>query len=100
MPSLNEWIQCDGLPRRTCNKYRAMAGLEPLPDDSNAVAAESDHTGKHLRGLGDVVDRVTSMTGIKRIVKAVSAATGVPCGCDGRRKKLNELFPLKGGDAN
>lgn len=44
------------------------------------------------KGLGDTVDKFTTATGIKTIVKK---ATGGGCGCDKRRKKLNELFPYK-----
>lgn len=45
------------------------------------------------RGLGDRIEKVTSATGIKRVVKAVAKAAGVDCGCSKRQKKLNEAFP-------
>lgn len=44
------------------------------------------------KGLGDTINKVTSATGIKTIVKK---ATNGNCGCEKRRKKLNELFPYK-----
>ena len=44
------------------------------------------------RGLGDTVDKITTATGIKTIVKK---ATKGDCGCEKRRKKLNDLFPYK-----
>ena len=44
------------------------------------------------RGLGDTIDKFTTRTGIKAVVKK---ATKGGCGCEGRRKKLNELFPYK-----
>jgi hypothetical protein len=44
------------------------------------------------RGLGDTVDKFTTATGIKAIVK--KAAKG-DCGCEKRRNKLNDLFPYK-----
>ena len=44
------------------------------------------------RGLGDSIDKVTSFTGIKSVVKK---ATNGGCGCEKRRKKLNDLFPYK-----
>lgn len=48
------------------------------------------------KGLGDSIDKVTTATGIKKVVKAAAKAAGVEdCGCEGRRKKLNELFPYK-----
>lgn len=44
------------------------------------------------RGLGDTVDKITTSTGIKAIVKK---ATKGGCGCEKRRKTLNDLFPYK-----
>lgn len=44
------------------------------------------------KGLGDTINKVTSATGIKTIVKK---ATNGNCGCEKGRKKLNELFPYK-----
>tara|TARA_R110002020_G_scaffold58337_3_gene159830 strand:+ start:17487 stop:17654 length:168 start_codon:yes stop_codon:yes gene_type:complete len=47
---------------------------------------------KELKGLGDLVERVTETTGIKRVVEGVTKGG---CGCDKRRDKLNEKFPFK-----
>ena len=47
-----------------------------------------------MKGLGDVVNAVTTRTGIKSVVDKVSKATGVDCGCDKRREKLNKLVPF------
>ena len=41
------------------------------------------------RGLGDTVDKITTATGIKSLVKAVMP----DCGCDKRRSALNNVFP-------
>lgn len=46
-------------------------------------------------GLGDVVEQVTKATGIKAAVDWFSEKTGVDCGCDERKQKLNELFPFR-----
>jgi hypothetical protein len=43
------------------------------------------------KGLGDSIDKVTTATGLKKLVKAVSK----DCGCEQRRQKLNEKFPYK-----
>lgn len=51
----------------------------------------------HLRGFGDVVEAVTTATGIKAATKALAKATGRDCGCARRRDKLNRLIPFKGG---
>tara|TARA_R110000803_G_scaffold76747_2_gene141465 strand:- start:26766 stop:26942 length:177 start_codon:yes stop_codon:yes gene_type:complete len=45
------------------------------------------------RGLGDTIERVTTATGIKKVVDTVSRATGKPCGCGARRDSLNRKFP-------
>jgi len=40
-------------------------------------------------GLGDTIDKITTATGIKSLVKFIA---GEDCGCDQRRQKLNEMF--------
>lgn len=47
---------------------------------------------KKSEGLGDTVEKVTKTTGIKKAVELFSKATGIDCGCDERKAKLNELF--------
>ena len=47
------------------------------------------------QGLGDTVSSLTEIMGIKKIVNTISEKTGKPCGCEARRKKLNELFPYQ-----
>jgi len=42
------------------------------------------------KGLGDTIDKFTEKTGIKKLVKKIA---GDDCGCEERRKKLNQLFP-------
>jgi len=50
-------------------------------------------TKRKSRGLGDTIEKITMATGIKKVVDAVSKATDTPCGCEGRKEKLNILFP-------
>lgn len=45
------------------------------------------------RGLGDTIEKFTSVTGIKKAVETVAKATNSDCGCKKRRDNLNELFP-------
>jgi hypothetical protein len=48
----------------------------------------------HSKGLGDTVDKITTATGIKKLVKATASAVGVEdCGCDKRKDTLNRIFP-------
>ncbi len=42
-----------------------------------------------MKGLGDLIDKFTQATGIKRATKAIF---GDDCGCEDRRKLLNERF--------
>lgn len=60
-------------PKRT----RKKAELKPKPE------------------VGDMVERVTRATGIKKAVEIFSLITGVDCGCEERKEKLNEFFRRK-----
>lgn len=42
--------------------------------------------------MGDTIEQITTATGIKAAVDWFSEATGVDCGCDARKEKLNKLF--------
>jgi len=53
------------------------------------------------RGLGDTIDKITTATGDKAVVKAVSSAIGVEdCGCEARRDALNNAVPYKSPEEN
>lgn len=46
------------------------------------------------RGLGDTIEKITTYTGIKKLVDVVTEAIGIEdCGCEQRKKALNEAFP-------
>ena len=47
---------------------------------------------KKAQGLGDTIEQITETTGIKAAVEMFSKATGIDCGCEERKAKLNELF--------
>ena len=47
------------------------------------------------RGLGDTIEKITKVTGIKKVVQQVSKATGKDCGCNKRRDTLNRVFPYQ-----
>ncbi len=42
-------------------------------------------------GLGDLIYYITKYTGIKWLVDKYHNHWGTDCGCDDRRKKLNEI---------
>ena len=47
------------------------------------------------KGLGDTVAKITKATGIKTAVDVISKGLNIPCGCQHRKNKLNEIFPYK-----
>lgn len=47
------------------------------------------------RGLGDTLEKITTATGVKKVVDTVSKATGKDCGCGKRKNALNRLFPYQ-----
>lgn len=44
-------------------------------------------------GLGDSIDKITTITGVKKVVEIVSKALGKDCGCNERKEKLNKKYP-------
>ena len=47
---------------------------------------------KQSQGLGDTIEKITEITGIKSIVKSI---VGDDCGCDERKKILNEKYKYR-----
>ena len=46
------------------------------------------------KGLGDTIEKITTATGIKKVVHAVTKAAGKEdCGCNKRKEALNKAFP-------
>lgn len=52
-------------------------------------------TKASARGLGDTIEQITEATGIKKVVEVFSKATGLDCGCEERKIKLNNLIPYR-----
>jgi hypothetical protein len=48
--------------------------------------------GKQSEGLGDTLKKVSKKTGVEKLAKAI---LGDDCGCEERRKRLNELYSYK-----
>jgi hypothetical protein len=50
---------------------------------------------RNVRGLGDVVDIAATVTVVPKIAaKVYEKVTGRPCGCEERRRALNEAVPF------
>lgn len=47
------------------------------------------------RGLGDTIEKITTATGIKKVVDTLATATKKDCGCKKRRDALNKILPYK-----
>lgn len=47
------------------------------------------------KGLGDTIEKITTATGIKKVVNTVSKIAGKDCGCNKRRDNLNRMFPYQ-----
>jgi hypothetical protein len=46
------------------------------------------------KGLGDTIAKITNATGLDKVADVVAKAAGAEdCGCNKRRKTLNEIFP-------
>lgn len=70
-------------------------GKEPLKiqEELNEI-----HEANRPTGLGDVVEAITTATGVKALVKFFTPE-GEDCGCDARKEKLNALH-LRGKEAD
>lgn len=47
------------------------------------------------KGLGDTIEKITSATGIKKVVDVISEALDIDCGCSKRKDFLNKLVPYR-----
>lgn len=45
--------------------------------------------------VGDAIEKVTKATGIKKAVEIFSNITGMDCGCEERKEKMNKMFMRK-----
>lgn len=44
-------------------------------------------------GLGDVIANFTQATGLDKLADVYTDVTGKDCGCNARKKTLNDMFP-------
>ena len=92
MATLSEWLSGEaakGKPHLMpkVNAYRERHGLPPIQRTTQPAGSQQS-----ARGLGDTIYNLAHATGIDRVVKAVA---GDGCGCEKRRKWLNEAFPYE-----
>lgn len=70
-----------------------LVKLEFVTEGVNRVIRSKGLGDLPSRGLGDTISKFTKVTGIKAVVNKLSEVTGIPCGCEARQDKLNELVP-------
>ena len=63
------------------------------PHSFPAAVSKPRPPAPRIRGLGDIVHAALKALGVVWLVDRTSKATGKPCGCAERRRKLNEAFP-------
>ena len=69
-----------------------MAKQGSTRKSKKTTKTSATETSTKSKGLGDTIEKITTATGIKAVVKAV---VGEDCGCDERKEKLNKMFPYK-----
>lgn len=73
----------------------------PEPPKDKRTKAYKEWKAKYdaaPEGAGDVVEKITEATGIKTAVKVVAEAFGADCGCDDRKRRLNDILRFKPKD--
>ena len=72
-----------------------MTKIPPKPNDKRTKRYKEwvAKYEKQSDGVGDTVEKITKATGIKAAVDGVFDALGKDCGCDNRKKILNNMFP-------
>ncbi len=90
--------------QRLAHRKMTYINNKPTYYQSSSVRTEASQPPPEpeypMRGLGDLVEKVTVNTGIKRIVDKIAKATGKDCGCNKRKDALNRLVPFKKEDGN
>lgn len=87
MSQCKHWSDCGVRGGGCCSQN--LYGGKP----SGGVCQRCESYSGPARGLGDRINTFTELTGIKSMVKAVTDALGLPCGCADRRDALNGKFP-------
>ena len=68
-------------------KWKDYNNQQPLPP---GTVVKVDNPIPHKsRGLGDTIEKITTATGIKKVVDAIAEATDTDCGCNKRKEALN-----------
>lgn len=74
------------------NKYDGDKRSKEYRELKEALNTQGDDNVSDdvVNGLGDVLEDIAKVTGVKAIVRALA---GEDCGCEDRRERLNNLLP-------
>ena len=84
----------EALDKRTAEfkEWKKSQTIEPNLTAEKPIKTKEELEAKHAEnapaGLGDLVEKITEATGLKKLVKFVA---GEDCGCDERKVRLNKL---------
>ena len=99
----------EALDKRTkeFKEWRALQDIEPhttaeLQEFTNEFITQAELNKKHeenptietVTGAGDIVERITEVTGIKKVVEFFTPE-GKDCGCDKRKEAMNKTPILR-----
>jgi len=66
--------------------------MKPL--EKETILMDNFDPKQKSKGLGDTIAKITHATGLDKVADAVAKAAGKEdCGCNRRRRTLNEIFP-------
>ena len=61
-------------------------------ESAKTAKTPTKRTRKRAKGLGDTIEQITTATGIKAAIDWFAEKTGIDCGCEARKEKLNKLL--------
>ena len=84
----------NALDKRTAEykEWKATQNIQPHKTQEELEERHKKLVEENTIGLGDVVDKITTVTGIKSLVEFVA---GEDCGCDERKEKWNKNVHLR-----
>ena len=86
--------------KRDCKNWKKQrCSLELFGGNPSAGVCQMCKDRKpKMKGAGDLVEAVTTATGVKYLVDKLSKKTGKDCGCGKRKEALNKAVPFGGSD--
>ena len=89
VPCVNVPVILVGANRFSIGK---LGALMPADSQSKKYLYEIGQLRRRPTMLGDKLERVFRLMGVKRAAKLYEAKTGRSCGCDKRKQALNQMF--------